>query len=44
MAYYAMGISVLDLARRLRRDPRTVHDWLTGATRVPWWVPDPPHV
>lgn len=40
MAYYAMGVSVPDLARRLRRDERTVRDWLNGRTRVPWWVPE----
>jgi hypothetical protein len=39
-AYYAMGVPLHDLARRLRRDERTVRDWLTGRTRVPWWVPE----
>jgi hypothetical protein len=34
-AYYAMGIPLPDLARRLRRDERTVRDWLTGRARVP---------
>jgi hypothetical protein len=28
------------LARFLRRDERTVRDWLSGRTRVPWWVPE----
>lgn len=40
MAYYAMGVPLADLARRLRRDERTVRDWLNGRTRVPWWVPE----
>ncbi|AVR96890.1 hypothetical protein [Pseudoduganella armeniaca] len=40
LAYYAMGVSLADLARRLRRDERTVRDWLSGRTRVPWWVPE----
>lgn len=40
MAYYAMGVPLADLARRLRRDPRTVRDWLNGRQRVPWWVPE----
>lgn len=40
MAYYAMGVPLPDLARRLRRDERTVRDWLNGRTRVPWWVPE----
>lgn len=39
-AYYAMGIPLPDLARRLRRDERTVRDWLSGRCRVPWWVPE----
>jgi hypothetical protein len=40
MAYYAMGRPIRDLARSLRRDPRTVKDWLSGRQRVPWWVPE----
>jgi hypothetical protein len=40
MAYYAMDISIPDLARMLRRSERTVKDWLSGAARVPWWVPE----
>lgn len=39
-AYYAMGIPLADLAHRLRRDERTVRDWLSGRRRVPWWVPE----
>jgi hypothetical protein len=39
-AYYAMGVPLRDLARRLRRDERTVRDWLNGRSRVPWWVPE----
>lgn len=40
MAYYAMGVPLPTLARRLRRDERTVRDWLNARTRVPWWVPE----
>lgn len=40
MRYYAMGRSNADLARSLRRDERTVRDWLSGRQRVPWWVPE----
>ena len=40
MAYYAMGIPLPILARRLRRDERTVRDWLNAKRRVPWWVPE----
>jgi hypothetical protein len=40
LEYYAMGIPLKDLARRLRRTERTVHDWLTGQAKIPWWVPE----
>lgn len=39
-AYYAMGRPLKDLAKSLRRDERTVRDWLSGRARVPWWVPE----
>src|SRR5450830_1774697 len=39
-AHYAMGIPLKDLARILRRDERTVSDWLRAKKRVPWWVPE----
>jgi hypothetical protein len=39
-AYYAMGRSLAELARALRRDERTIRDWLSGRARVPWWVPE----
>jgi len=38
--YYAMGVPLAELARRPRRDERTVREWLTGRTRVPWWAPE----
>lgn len=40
LAFYAAGIPIPKLARRLRRDERTVKDWLAGKRRVPWWVPE----
>jgi hypothetical protein len=40
LAYYAMGRSDADLARMLRRDERTVRDWLTGRRKVPFWAPE----
>ena len=39
-AHYALGIPLADLARTLRRDERTVRDWLSAKQRVPWWVPE----
>ena len=38
--YYATGIDLPTLSRRLRRDERTIKDWLSGKARVPWWVPE----
>jgi hypothetical protein len=40
MAHYAMQFSIKDLAKLLRRDERTVRDWLSCRARVPWWVPE----
>lgn len=28
------------LSRRLRRDERTIRDWLSGRKKIPWWVPE----
>ncbi|SFD39769.1 hypothetical protein SAMN05216204_1247 [Massilia yuzhufengensis] len=38
--FYALGVPLPVLARRLRRDERTVRDWLWCRSRVPWWVPE----
>lgn len=40
MAYYAQGVPVKDLAKRLRRSERSVRDWLAGNKKVPWWIPE----
>ena len=41
MAYYAMWYgNVENLAKALKRSERTVRDWLSGAAKVPWWVPE----
>jgi hypothetical protein len=41
MAHYAIWYgSTAELAKTLRRDERTVKDWLSGRARVPWWVPE----
>ncbi|CAI8692891.1 hypothetical protein [Burkholderia sp. IT-111MI5] len=39
-SYYAAGRPLKQLARELRRSERSVHDWLTGRERVPFWVPE----
>ena len=41
MRHYAIYYGdVPTLARALRRSERSVRDWLSGASRVPWWVPE----
>jgi hypothetical protein len=41
MAHYALWYgTTAALAQSLRRDERTVRDWLSGRARVPWWVPE----
>ncbi|MDN7873859.1 hypothetical protein [Burkholderia aenigmatica] len=40
LRHYAAGRSIKHLARELRRSERTVHDWLVGRERVPFWVPE----
>jgi hypothetical protein len=39
-AFYCMGRSNADVAKTLRRDERTVRDWLSGRAKLPWWVPE----
>ena len=40
MRHYAAGIPLAELAKSLRRDIRTVRDWLSGARSIPFWVPE----
>lgn len=41
MAHYAMWYgSTANLAKALRRSERSVHDWLTGRAKIPFWVPE----
>lgn len=45
MAHYAIWYgdshgTYKNLAKALKRSERTVKDWMTGAARVPWWVPE----
>lgn len=32
------GMPIDAISRRLRRHPRTIHDWLTDRRPVPWWA------
>lgn len=40
LRHYAQFIPLAELAKRLRRSERSVRDWLSGAQKVPWWVPE----
>lgn len=40
LAYYTIGWSRAELCRYLRRSERSVRDWLSGRSSVPWWVPE----
>jgi hypothetical protein len=40
LRHYAQFIPIKELARRLRRDQRTVRNWLTEREKLPWWVPE----
>ena len=41
MAHYAIWYGdTRTLAKALRRSERSVRDWLSGAARVPFWVPE----
>lgn len=40
LRFYATGIPLRDLARQLRRDERTVSDWLKERQKIPFWVPE----
>jgi len=40
LEFWMQGHSVKDIAKRLKRSERTVHDWLHGKRKVPWWVPE----
>ena len=41
MSHYALWYgSVPELAKALKRSERSVNDWLSGKSKVPWWVPE----
>lgn len=39
-AYYPDKDRVRILSKELRRDERTVRDWLLGRKKIPFWVPE----
>lgn len=34
------GRTVKEIAKRLKRSERSVHDWMSGKRKVPWWAPE----
>ena len=38
--YYAQGQTAEEIGRRLKRNKHTVHRWLTGKQKMPWWIPE----
>ncbi|MES2069852.1 MAG: hypothetical protein V4488_05855 [Pseudomonadota bacterium] len=40
LKHYAAGWPLKTLAKHLRRDERTIRRWLSGASKVTWWVPE----
>src|SRR5450830_301812 len=38
--YYAQGQPASEIAKRLKRDKRTVQRWLNGKQKMPWWIPE----
>lgn len=40
LQHEALGWTNEKLAEHLRRDERTIRDWLSGRQKVPWWVPE----
>ncbi|WP_211468502.1 helix-turn-helix domain-containing protein [Collimonas silvisoli] len=40
LTYYAAGLPVQEIARRLKRSERSIRNWLSGAEKLPWWVPE----
>lgn len=40
LAHYMQGRSIKDVAKSLRRSERSLRDWLSGAQKIPWWIPE----
>ncbi len=40
MQFYAQGIPIKDLSKRLRRSEKSVRAWLKGERKIPWWIPE----
>jgi hypothetical protein len=40
LIYYAENWTIPALAKHLKRDQKTIRNWISGAQKVPWWVPE----
>lgn len=40
LKYYMGSWTPKQLAKHLKRDERTIRNWLSGAQKMPWWVPE----
>lgn len=40
LQHEAIGWTTKQLARHLKRDERTIRNWMSGRLPVPWWVPE----
>lgn len=40
LLFYTQGLSVKDIAKRLKCSEKTVRNWRNQATKIPFWVPE----
>lgn len=40
LRHYAQFTTTKELSKRFKRSERTIRNWLSGAERVPFWVPE----
>jgi hypothetical protein len=40
LAYYTQGWSINQISKFLKRDEKTIKNWLNGKSKMPWWVPE----
>lgn len=40
LRYYTQGMSIKEIAKRLKRSEKSVGQWLSFEKKVPYWVPE----
>lgn len=40
LRYYITGISVKEMAKRLKHSERSINNYLSQKTKIPWWIPE----